>query len=1169
MRLNSISLASYGNFEAVRLALDPCPGHINLVLAPNGGGKTVLRRAFRDLLFGIPGQTEMAFRFGYAGMRLFAEGLDGDGAPFAFGRRKGIGNTLVDAAGNSLDPGMLKRLIGDADEKLFGRLFALDTELLRGGADAMLASGGDLAEALFAAGSGIADIRRLREEFETAREELAPGRKKGSCLFYQAVDALTKARSDLRDSTIRPQDWRELSSKLDFIRERRGSLAAKQAEDQTAIERLQRIKRVRPWLEQLEGARLQCAASASAPRLPDDIEERWRESRQAVALAEREFDAATDRLQDLTASLAVEQPDRKLLVEGERIDDLIRARDHVAADHRDLPRREAERAQTAARLDELLSALDAKSADEIAAIVPNGPRIAAARDLIKRHEVVSESLRKAHDEVKKNDSEIAAAEAALGQIGESDDVADLTALTVEARAYGEPARRLTELNEQLCQQETRLAAALAKVPLWGHGLEALAAVVPPTRNVIDCASTSLDSVRAALAEAERDLNRRRGEHDSATRRLVRAQEGKSFPDAAAVAAARDHRDRGWSLIRRSKFEGEVLEAEIEAYSGSLRSGSLGLATVFERAIDKADDLADRRHEESQRLAAIAEQQRTIAELATEIADAKERLAEARKAHDEVVHGWAAVVVPLGFAEAPDPGDVRDFITAREAVLDARAARDLAQQAVLAEMERREAARRRFAKLLPADKCASLDEALATAQQVIERCTEIKKRRDQLQDRLDTFHRLHRQALDEQDAARQAVAQWQDAWRECLSGLNRPPSEPPAAVERAIQLNEEAHSERRQLGKVDHRITGMRRNIADFEAEIADLVTAVAPDLIGQPAEISVRELRHRLATNREKEAQRLLLLKQEKDAREKLTEAENGLRRAKATSDARQREIGGDSTEEVLSRIALAAQHRDAQLKLSDAERNLAELGDGWPIGVLEREVAAVPADTIEPELARLQDDARRIADEREAAAGKEQRLRNELQGIEAGENAIDAEERRQAAIASATRISAEALVYHAAECLLRRGIDRLRNSGDNALVQKIGAVFTRITGGAYAGVDVDEDDKGTPFLIAIEAGGITTKRVAELSDGNRDQLFLALRQVMLEDYVEKAPALPFIADDLLQTFDDYGRTTNALAALTDLSHYVQVIVLSHHRQLVELARALPGDTVNVCDLAA
>jgi uncharacterized protein YhaN len=216
-----------------------------------------------------------------------------------------------------------------------------------------------------------------------------------------------------------------------------------------------------------------------------------------------------------------------------------------------------------------------------------------------------------------------------------------------------------------------------------------------------------------------------------------------------------------------------------------------------------------------------------------------------------------------------------------------------------------------------------------------------------------------------------------------------------------------------------------------------------------------------------------------------------------------------------------------------------------------------------------LQLEAERLSSEREEAAREEQRLSDELRGIGAGEHAIAAEERRQAAIAATTRISAEALLYHAAACLLQQAVARLREVGDGGLVRRIGEVFARITGGAYAGVAVDEDEQGRPFLIAIEADRTATKRVEHLSEGTRDQLFMALRLVMLEDYARKAPALPFIADDLLQTFDDYGRTENALAALADLSHHAQVIVLSHQRQLIAVARALPAGTVNVCALAA
>ncbi|MGE4045497.1 MAG: AAA family ATPase, partial [Acetobacteraceae bacterium] len=73
MRLIALSLQHYGNFRSETLAFDPAPGVVNLIVAPNGAGKSVLRSAFCDLLFGIGGQTPMGFRYGYAGMRIGAE----------------------------------------------------------------------------------------------------------------------------------------------------------------------------------------------------------------------------------------------------------------------------------------------------------------------------------------------------------------------------------------------------------------------------------------------------------------------------------------------------------------------------------------------------------------------------------------------------------------------------------------------------------------------------------------------------------------------------------------------------------------------------------------------------------------------------------------------------------------------------------------------------------------------------------------------------------------------------------------------------------------------------------------------------------------------------------------------------------------------------------------
>jgi uncharacterized protein YhaN len=1164
MRLTSFTLEKYGNFASAKLALDPRPGCINLVLGPNGGGKTVLRQAFHNLLFGIQGQTPMAFQYGYQGMRLAAEGIDASGAPFGFGRRKGIGNTIVDAAGNSLDPTVVTRLIGEADEALFERLFALDSHLLRSGAEAILASGGDLADALFAAGSGIASLRRLREKFEAARDELAPCRQARSRPFDQAVDQLTGAYRELRGATVRPRDWQDLKVKVEFTRDRRASLTRQQAQIRADIERFQRVKRVRPWLDQRQDLKQRCEALADAPRLPADTEERWRKAQQGVEVAEREVTGAGDALRTLADALAGEQPDERLLQQAPVIEDIERAQNQIVADQRDLPRREAERRIAATTIDNALLALGLKTFDEIAPIIPNGPQIAAGRDLVKKHGVLTERRERTAAEATRHSLAINTAESELGHIGEPFDITDLAALVREARADGEPRRRLSTLQTKLAAEDARLNAALAKVPLWNKGLEALVALIPPSREMIDRAGTTLATSAKEVNEAQREVKRLHGERIEAAEARDATRHGRPVPDAAAVAAARSHRDHGWSLIRRSKFEVEQLEAEIATYAGSH-----GLVATYEDAISTADDVADRRDEESTRLAKIASLDRTIARLDAQIIAADERLAERRRLHEEALRNWKALARSLGFDDLPELIDLRDFLAAREVVLDARSAGEAAHQALALETTEQETMRLRFARLMPQDEPGSLPQALASAEQVIERSTERHQERKRIETELRTFRRLHRQAEDDEDAARRALEAWQDSWLESLKKLSRPAIETPAGLEKAIELIEEAHREHQRLLDLDHRIAGMRGNIASFGSKVTKLISEVALDLDGQPIEAAAGALRRRLDANRAIKARRDQLLSQQKQAMLTNAQAEARRRQAVAEREGLREEIGGGSDEEIISRIEKATERARAEARLEECEHELAKISDGWAIPALEQEVCTVPAETVEPELARRQLDFDRLTTDREQAAVEERSLTDELRRIETGENALTAEESRQSAIASVTRISADALLYHAAACLVQAGLERLRGSGDEGLLGRIGTVFARITGGAYSGILADEDDKGTPYLIAIEADGTTTKRVQHLSEGTRDQLFLALRIVMLEDYAANAPALPFIADDLLQTFDDYGRTANALTALVDLSRHVQVILLSHHRQLIEVARTLPADTVHFCELPA
>ena len=86
------------------------------------------------------------------------------------------------------------------------------------------------------------------------------------------------------------------------------------------------------------------------------------------------------------------------------------------------------------------------------------------------------------------------------------------------------------------------------------------------------------------------------------------------------------------------------------------------------------------------------------------------------------------------------------------------------------------------------------------------------------------------------------------------------------------------------------------------------------------------------------------------------------------------------------------------------------------------------------------------------------------------------------------------------------------------------------------------------------------------MSEGSRDQLYLALRLAALELQIDQGFSMPLIADDLFINFDD-SRTAAGLKVLGDLSQKMQIIFLTHHDHLVPLAREVLGDQINVVSL--
>jgi uncharacterized protein YhaN len=83
------------------------------------------------------------------------------------------------------------------------------------------------------------------------------------------------------------------------------------------------------------------------------------------------------------------------------------------------------------------------------------------------------------------------------------------------------------------------------------------------------------------------------------------------------------------------------------------------------------------------------------------------------------------------------------------------------------------------------------------------------------------------------------------------------------------------------------------------------------------------------------------------------------------------------------------------------------------------------------------------------------------------------------------------------------------------------------------------------------------------MSKGTRFQLYLALRLAGYRQYGSGGTTLPFIADDIMETFDN-TRTEAALTLLNEIAMQGQALYFTHHEHVVELAHKVCGDGLTV-----
>ncbi len=1160
MRLTRLVLKRYGSFEDATLDFDPAPGRINLVLAPNGAGKSVLRAAFGDLLFGIGGQTPMGFRHGYAGMQLSATGVAADGTRFAFTRRKGNKNTLTGPDDAALDGGWLDRLLGRADRDLFAQLFALDTERLRQGGRDLLSSGGMLADALLAAAGGLREASALRRSLEEERDQLAPLRKTAQRPFYLALERWSDSRRLLRQSLVRPQQWLERETLLHEAERLRDGSNKAAAEAADRLRRLERVRRVRPLLARHAAATAWLNEHPDAPVLQADLAAQLPKARGAVAQAVHMLDTARGVLNRLDTEIAAIVPDDALLAQAEGIARLVEAAGLASQAASALPAAEAALGAAQRRVAEHLDALGRPDAiAHPADLAPSATLLAQLRRLMAEHAAHTDTAASFPRRLAEQSVRLAEAEQALAALPLPGDTLRLGEVLGEIRLEGDPVRTFAAAQRAVIEAEARRATTLARLPAALRDPEVLAALHPPDAAALERAAAVRDGAQAIQERRNETAQRAEVALATALGQQATLEAQGAPPSRSELATARTRRDTGWHLLFR-RLSGEPPDRTLEHDSG----GGQPLALAYAEAVAATDRIADARLADAEQATEAERLVRAVAEREAERDAARESLLAARTQANASRSTWSAVIRPLGLDAAASLIEVQRLLASREAGLMAQQEVIEARAALADVQARQDGAAGRLRQALDEPDLAGLPALLDRAEERVRQQRVAETGRQTFRAAATAARDALRGIEQEQAEAAERLARWQAGWDAALERLGHPPCTAPATLVAALEHYETLGEALREAASLTAQVAQWRSGLDGFRSDHAALCGTLGTP-VDADAAAGVRALDRRLRAEAARAENQAVLLRQRQEDAAGVRQREAALAAAEAGLRAVIAAAGAATVEMAEQRIVLGTERVRQEGLRTAAAAELLDAGDGQTLEMLRDEVAAQPVEGLEAALDEAQAAQRLQAEQAQAQVAVVTELEIELRRMVGDDGAVQAASSEAAAASLLGQTLSDALLMQVAAGLLDTALTAVQEGGDDALLRRIGAAFAELTGDAYASVSSKEDERGMARLVVRPRRFPEEETTVELlSEGTRDQLFLALRLIAIEDHAAGGLVLPFVGDDILQSFDDQ-RSAAAFRALLRLSETAQVILLSHHEHLLEVLQStLPASVRHI-----
>jgi len=1098
MRILRLNLRAFGPFTEVSLDLSAGSQGFHLVYGPNEAGKSSALRALRNLLYGIPGNTSDHFLHDYRSLRIGATLARRDGQQLEIVRRKGTKGTLLPPDEKEpLEESLLHSFLGGCDEAQFKTMFGIDhSELIAGGKD-IVRGQGDIGHVLFAAGTGISDLRAIRNNLEKQAEELFSPRALKPAV-NQALTELTKAKKLIRDSQLPSSEWQKHKVALDDFTTRLAEKDEKLVELSRQKTRLQRLAGALPAIGQWKAYEEKLAGLCDVPMLPADFAENRRNTISRLETARQsEQDAAAEivRLDAEIAALAVPEA---LLSRAAEIEAVYKELSVHRKAQADLPgliaKREHLEKEAAALLGELRPELTLADAAQLKLARRQQVEI---QNQGNRREALEKQLAQARSEITDSRQRLAEASGQLAQCPPPCDPVPLAEAIRAARGQGNLSQQAAALRAEIALLTTQAAIDLDKLGLWSGSLETLERLALPAAETIARFDRSFSDAQTAIARLRGQLETAHAEAVNIQRDLERLRLEGEVPTEAELTDARKLREAGWQLVLQDWRKETSNTAALQRFLAAT-GGSNDLAEGYEQTVRTADDLADRLRREASRVATRATLQAQETGLRQQSAELGRQQVSAAEQLRQIEEKWRLAWQPAGIDPQP-PREMQAWIQRHQALV--QQAQSIRQRtALLQQLDQQIAAHcrhlqsclddlhhgnvgaeNRATSALADDQQPSLDALFARGDSLLEQIKETAESRRQLEREKDRLARAATEAEAKSVRAESELAQWRAQWTAAIQPLGLPGESSPVAVNEVVVQTVELFARLKEAAGFAERIDGIRRDSLRFQQNVRQLLQSVDPD---QPPdcdrlEESLEELFGRLRRAIADQKNRDLLQSQRTNQEEKRQQAHALVESLRARLSVLCQEARCQCPEELPAAEAASVEVLRLRADREACHAQLLQLAAGATIETLMAEATAISPDSIPGELQQIAEaelDLERERGELREAIGGEKTV---LAGMDTSAAAAEAAEEVQDILARLEPNVRQYLRLRLASTVLREGIERYRKKNEGPVLRRASDLFRRLTLGSFEALRIDFDDRGEQVLAGVRPDGKTVQPTA------------------------------------------------------------------------------------------